>query len=196
MLKAIQYIEIPDEFELVENNFPPIGSAIELTYRHKRRPAVEIVLFYRGTRIAASRAADFRSLVQQTQIIFDHSSNGQQAVSQFHLQAVLGNIGNNQTINHGIGSAGPSFFLEKLQVQLINGKHVLAAEGFFHESDGDPNMYFCGIFFDCDPTDSEYCRVEEVLFQAPDLNLFQRHRPDFDKTLSSIQWAEELSASD
>jgi hypothetical protein len=46
-----------------------------------------------------------------------------------------------------------------------------------------------GIFFDATPDDKQYCQIEEVVFQAPTWELFEKFFPQFQKTLNSIRWS-------
>ncbi len=201
----IGQILLPEGFEELEQQEPGLLSCgWQKRFLYSKNRSLEISLFYRGAGIGLENAAGFRSLLEAGPRLFieqgaanlvsaDSKPQGMFELKELlkSLTCCLGNLKNNQLLNPASGVYGPAFFLERLEVLELVGKNVLLAKGYFHGPDGDARTYYCGIFIDASPQDAKRCRIEEVIFQAAEEHVFERHFPAFVSALASIVWNKE-----
>ena len=106
-------------------------------------------------------------------------------------------IGDNQLTvpNTGADSRTPAFHLESARVEMINGKNVIAIDGWFNRSgdntqpkttvDEHSRRFYTGIFFDAD---GKSTKVDELYLIADDQASFDSNRTIFNNALSKIKW--------
>jgi hypothetical protein len=188
---AVQDMQLPADFEFGQDLLGGMGLNWLKSYQAVENKDVQISLFYRGTPNTAESVAGFRFLLSMQGVLFDVDKGDPDEQTRKRicsLETALGNAGNNQITNKASGISGPRFFLEKIHVINLNSKSVMAIQGYFHGYDGEVHNHYMGVFFDATPDDKTYCQIEEVVFQAPTWELFERYFPQFQKTLNSIRW--------
>ena len=191
---SVSDMQLPADFEFGQDLTGGIALNWLKSYHAVANRDVQISLFYRGTASPADSIVGFRKLLKTQGVVFDNANgdaDSKTAQTIESLNAALGNAGNNQITNKAVGVTGPRFFLEKIHVILLNAKPVMAVQGYFHSYDGTIDNYYMGIFFDGSPEDEKYCRIEEVVFQAPSWALFEKYFPSFQKTLNTITWSDK-----
>lgn len=184
---AIAKIDMPSGFELMEETRGGMGMNWLRVYSPKQMEDVRISLFYRGAPELAEYARVFRSVLQTPAVLFDDLSGPNDEGAQARvrsIQSCLGNAGNNQITNPD----NARFVLEKIQTINLCGRPVMAVQGYFYGPDGQTDNNYMGIFYDATPNDKEYCKIEEVVFEASNWDLFEKYFPEFQKTLNSIRW--------
>jgi hypothetical protein len=189
---AVKDMQLPADFEFEQDLLGGMGLNWLKTYHAVQNNDVQISLFYRGTPNTAASVEGFRYLLKIEGVIFDVENGEPDEKTLKRIESIetaLGNAGNNQITNTATGIAGPRFFLEKIQIITLSGKPIMAVQGYFHGYDGELHNHYFGVFFDATPQDTEYCQIEEVVFQAPSWDLFEKYFAQFQKTLNSIRWS-------
>lgn len=187
---AIQSMELPARFELSKSSLSGLGMSWLKSLRTAEDKDVEIAFFYRGSPCNAGAVETFRLLLKaDIAVVFDYQDEVVNADVVNQLGTVLGNCKNNQISNRNIGNAGPRFYLEKIHVVRLNKRPVMSIQGYFHDPDGDIRNHLMGVFFDASPDDPAQCRIEELVFQAPNIDLFNKYMPDFLSALQTIHWS-------
>lgn len=185
---VIQKIDMPSGFELNEETRGGMGMNWLRVYSPKGVDGVSISLFYRGAPELVEYARVFRSLLKNPAVVFDDSDGPKDEGAQARvrsIQSCLGNAGNNQITN----PEHSRFYLEKIQTIELCGRPVMAVQGYFFGPDGQVDNNYMGVFFDATPDDREACRIEEIVFEAANWDLFEQYFAEFQKTLNSVRWA-------
>jgi hypothetical protein len=149
--------------------------------------SVEIGIFHDGSTLGDTICDAFRATLQSgPRTIFDTDRviNDDQALAA-SLSTALGNAGQNQ-LTAG-GTEWELFALERMFVTEISGRSALRITGYFRDEAGIPVNYYEAISFDGTPKEG-HCRIFQVYLQAATQELFQLLKPEFDKTLSSIEF--------
>lgn len=194
---AIKSIKLPDSFARGETLYGGMGQNWRRSFHPREKKdslEVSITSMFRGSPTAVNDASIFRKiLAEPPRVIYSSDSRSshlchpkaQLLVSE--MVDVLGNAGNNQLTNCETGVGGPRFYLQRMESILLNGKKVLAVYGVFHNSQMEPQAYYCGLFVDSDP-EREDCVIEELVFEAQTKELYEKYRSSFEKALATIQW--------
>jgi hypothetical protein len=187
----IKSMRLSSDWSEGETESGNIGYRYLRPFKMKDNDAVRIVLFYRGMPISPQATDAFRKYLKgRTQILFaDNEASPSAEASIRELSEVLDNTANNQLLNkEEEGWQGPHFLLKKVEVTRIAARTVLSVRGCFIEP-GTTNRLneYWGIFADGKP-DSAECPVEEIYFEAPSEELFQRHVSQFFEALGTIHW--------
>jgi hypothetical protein len=156
-------------------------------------PEVKLQIFRRGYPMEALDAQAFRkALAGAPNVIFEKKEQKRPSQTEVNalteLKEVLGNAGNNQVINTRKDYLGPSFMIERLDALIWKGKSVLAARGWFRDTDEDVRVNdYCGIFIDGSAGNSP-CQVDEIFLESPNEELYTAYLPAFKEFLDSIAW--------
>jgi hypothetical protein len=97
----------------------------------------------------------------------------------------LGNAGQNQLT--AAGSEWELFSLERMSVFELSGRQALRIFGFFRDEVGQPINYYESVNIDGTPLE-DHCRIFQVYLQAPTKELFDDFKPEFGRTLNSIEF--------
>lgn len=202
---GISRIDLPSDWTVNRRN-SGIG---ELTVAAPRgaQGETEISVYNRGRPLPQSDSQAFDAVLENVErtgvgrLLFDSSwgdylnndPNRREEIGRQMqtLSGVLGRtqLGDNQFTNsrkHPDPQA-PSFHVERVQVELINGRSVLSVDGYMPSpADGKPVRYFTGIFAP-NPT-SQGTYVNEVFLQATNRSDFLAKKVPFLQTLQSIKW--------
>lgn len=154
-------------------------------------PKVKVCLFYRGLPLSEESSTLFRRhLNGRPQVIFSESQPAQSNTVQTltELREVLDNTANNQILNNEDGFHGPHFQLTLAEVAQIGGRNALSVRGWYHDpGDTTPISQYWGLFYD-DKSEEKSCPVQEIYFEAPNAELFEKYLPEFTEVLGSIRW--------
>lgn len=184
---AIAKIDMPPGFAQRDEVRGGMGMNWLRVHSPTQDDGVSISLFYRGAPELAEYAKTFRALLKSPAIIFDDQDgpNDEGALEKVRgMQSCLGNAGNNQFTNPD----NARFALEKIQTITLSGRPVMAVQGFFYGPDGKPDNNYFGVFYDATPKDPEFCRIEEIVFEAVSWELFEKYFSAFQASLNSIRW--------
>jgi len=194
---VIKSIVIPDSFRRGEILYGGMGRNWRRSFhpREKRdAEEVSITSFYRGGAAAGSDSQILRELLARAprQIFSSMESDKHPCPPQTQyllskMADILGNIGNNQFTNSETGIGGPRFRMEHMETIILNSRAVLSVCGVFHNSQLQPQNYYWGIFVDARPEGKD-CLIEELVFEAETKTLYEKYRPAFQKSLTSIHW--------
>jgi hypothetical protein len=148
-----------------------------------------ISVFYRGFPVSDAGAASFNQLLAQlkpgtsSKLLFGDSLKD--------LTEILGDTtaGDNQYTNPvQPGSDNvPMFFVQSAQLADLNGRTVLAVEGYFTTETGEPLRYFSGVFIDTDGTGAV---IHEVFLQSKSKDDMMMQKSVYRNALKSIKWAD------
>ncbi len=181
-------VKIPTGFSPKDQSRGQIGVNWQLRFQASNRQEVSLTLFYRGQPINTEASGNFRSALSTgTRVLFNPHDNIAETDTITSLSEAMGNAGDNQLVNFESGYRGPCFNLEKAEVQDLNGRKVLVADGRFKDEHGNLTNVYRGIFIDANPTEAK-CRIEEVFLQAPSERLFAQYLPLFRQAIESIEW--------
>jgi hypothetical protein len=202
---GFETISMPDNWQMKEMGVAPPG----YLFRADAPKAADthISVYSRGRSLNSDDQHAIKSAIDSAQgkpkLLFDSSwdVNGtykndparKQAVEQQmkSLAGVLGEsqLGDNQFTNNKRppDPGAPVFHIERAEVQNINGKQVLAIEGYYPSiKDGSPERFFTGIFAPKDEGGGTV--VHEAFLQSNDKMQFVANKAPFRKTLNSIHW--------
>lgn len=195
---VIKSIKLPDSFARGETLHGGMGQNWRRSFhpREKRDSSqVSITSLFRGSPTECREASSFRKVLAQPPGLIFCSAEDSQHLCHPEAHALikemaeaLGNAGNNQLTNFEKGVGGPRFRLQRMEVLEISGRKVLAVYGVFHNSNMEPQAYYCGLFVDAAPG-KEDCAIEELVFEAQTKELYEKYRLGFEKAISTIQWA-------
>ncbi|MBC7997241.1 MAG: hypothetical protein IAF58_04830 [Leptolyngbya sp.] len=117
----------------------------------------------------------------------------QQALKEMmkNLTNVLGpsHMGDNQFVNRAgpTDKYAPAFHVDRLELKNVNGKTVLAAEGYFvNNKTGKPSSHFSGIFAEKRTEGGSI--VNQISLQSGDKFAHEANRLTYEKTLKSVTW--------
>jgi hypothetical protein len=149
--------------------------------------SAEIGIFHDGSILSDTICDAFRSALQSGfRTIFDTDRvfNNEQPLAAL-LSTGLGNAGQNQLTV--AGTEWELFTLERMSVTEVVGHAALQVTGYFRDENGVPVNYYETLCFDGTASE-DHCRIFQVYLQAATSELFQLFKPEFDKTLGSIEF--------
>jgi len=196
-------IDLPDGWNVKELSAPPPG------YCHEAKSGnASITLFSTGRSLGEDAEAAFRKTIDsaagKTKMLFDSTwekspsyqndpARQKQIADQIkELRGALGHtqLGDNQFTNQAKppDPKAPAFHIDRLEVQTVNGKQVLAVEGHYTSiKDGSPERYYSGILAPTE-NDDRATTIHQVSLESADKMNFMANKAPFRKTLSSIEW--------
>lgn len=209
-LGAIDKILLPPEFAPASKEYGGRGdnwlvqfSTQSAVGTEKPEEDVQICFFYRGR---ASDRGDTETLRRLTDRSAHSPGNQLLKADQeepaaedlellFALFDVMGNVGDNQYTRNftdrATGLSGAGFHLQSLELLTVSTRTMLAARGYYHDFQGQPNNYYKGVFFDAAAAEP-LARIEEIYLQSKNAEIFEKYLPAFDRCLATIQWLSVL----
>lgn len=189
---ALKSMKLPTGWKTGEEVYGQIGLNWKRCFQPDGADNVTITVFYRGRPLEPEPSTRFREALNGEQKVLYAEGNGEPLTQERNLLAglyeALGNTGDNQIVNHESGFRGPCFHIQKLEQECLNGRNVLAVEGWFRDEEDNLVNAYRGIFFDASPEDT-LCKIEEVFLQARDRSLFSEYLPSFHQTIKTITWS-------
>lgn len=155
--------------------------------------SVKMQLLNRGYPLSKEDTQNLRkTLSQSPRVIFQRKDGTEPSQTEMELISslaeVLGNLADNQVLNHESDDLGPPFMLERVDVLDWKGRSVLAVRGWFRDPEQDLRVNnYCGLFVDANPAEPE-CRVEEIFLEAPNEDLLIKYMPMFKESIDSLVW--------
>jgi hypothetical protein len=147
-----------------------------------------ISVFYRGFPVSDAGAAQFKQLLAQLnpggspKLLFGDTLKD--------MAEIMGDTttGDNQYTNPAQPGSDnvPMFFVQSAQLIDLNGRIVLAVEGYFTTENGEPLRYFAGVFIDTDGTGAV---IHEVFLQAKVKDEMMMQKSVYRNAVKSIKWA-------
>jgi hypothetical protein len=201
-LDAIAEMEFPSSWA----RFDQAGSrSRSVVFRPADNPSTEIGFLERNRPVDEQSAALFQNLVGSglptpRSLYSDKAGSNAQDEQMFKtLASALGSslVGDNQLSCPQTGPAcrTPAFHLDSARVETINGKNVIAVDGYFAQldeqaqpkmdHDGPAKRYYSGIFFDAGGNGS---KVDEMYLTADDQASFQSNKAVYRSATQSIKW--------
>jgi hypothetical protein len=186
---SFKSIEMPKGFRFEGEEIGGRGENWLRVYRADSTDRVKISVRFSGFPLAPMDTQSFRQVLKlEPQTIFEKGGQNNQLENVQSVAFALGNTGDNQVCNMEKGPYGPVFELEKMKVDVVNGRKVVKIRGWFHGADMVPQHYFSGIFADGSPR-SEECRVEELYLEAYTEDLYKEYLPVFEGVVDSLSWS-------
>lgn len=192
---AIKGMELPSRFEKGEEELGGMGNNWTIPYHPPGRKDVELTFHYRGTPETGISATGCKLLLEKKpHFIFKRPEKAFKIRESVNntleaLAPILGNAGDNQVTNTNTGMRGPRFNVDKVETIDVNGKTVIAVNGFFHSYKAldDLQTFYYGIFYDATP-ESIDAQIEEFFYQAETKKAFTEFWEDFYRALNTIVW--------
>jgi hypothetical protein len=201
-LSGINSIQIPPDWLKVEKNSPLGDSTI---FRHSLNDNTQISFYSDRSPTDPKSASVFKSLVDSAgptpKLLYgksSHASNEANIHIIKQLSDALGStlVGDNQ-LTAG-NERTPAFHLDSARVETINGKNVIAVDGWFSrlddkadvimDSNGPAKRRYTGIFFDSAAAHSKETKIKELYLLADDNISFVGNKATFKTALKSIEW--------
>lgn len=181
----------------------PIGRAVVLS--RSSTPKTEITLLERRVPLDQHSARIFCDIVHSSSRMMPlvlYRAGGASPANLGTIKALSSAFGANQVGDNQVSapqvradSRRPAFHLDSAGVETINGKTVIAVEGWFSQLDeraeikmdwdGPAKRFYSGIFFSADANAQ---RVSEIYVIADNKTEFVSGKAAFRTMLRSIQW--------
>lgn len=148
---------------------------------------ITINVFFRGYPVSEEAIKALKELLERKQ-----ATNAPQDLSEDEirdLSHVFGRntVGDNQYTNDGQKGNYDYHVFHMLSAQTINlrGRTVIQVTGTFQDEHGTPTTEYSGYLFQSSVVPDN---IEEIFFQAPTRELYDKHLKDFEESLTSLQW--------
>jgi len=204
-LDAIEQMELPASWA----RFDQVGSrSSSVVFRPADNPSTEIGFLERNRPVDDKSAALFENLVGSIlptpRVLYSDKDGANAQNEQLFktLASALGSslVGDNQLSCPQTGPAcrKPAFHLDSARVETINGKNVIAVDGWFTQMDekaqpkmdhdGPAKRYYSGIFFDAAGSGGSGGKVDEMYLTADDKASFMSNKAVYRSATQSIKW--------
>ncbi|MDR3612990.1 MAG: hypothetical protein P4L53_05435 [Candidatus Obscuribacterales bacterium] len=199
---AISSVELPTSWRCSKQN-SEIGNS--LSFRSATNPKAQINFAERSQPVPEQAANAFKQIIDPDaptpRIVYSANldSNGEGAATIKSLASALGSnlVGDNQLTSPqgGENARQPAFHLDSALVETINGKNVIAVDGWFTQMDEKANIkmglhgplkrYYTGIFYDAD---GKGTKIDQMYLVADDKDAFVSTKGVFRSSTKSIEW--------
>ena len=202
-LDAISELELPASWGCFEQN-SAMGHSV--VFLRSKNEATQISFFERERPVDQKSADAFANVVSSTlptpRVLYsdNHQADAQSGALFKTLASALGSslVGDNQLTSSPSSKTGarqPAFHLESARVETLNGKNVIAVNGWFTQlddraqikmaGDGPAKRYYSGIFFEAGGNGT---KVDEMYLVADDKPSFLSSNATFLAATKSIKW--------
>lgn len=188
---GIDSVSMPAGFHK-KNRPANVSTVVDQKFSPEDTDDVRIRFFYRGMPLSEEGAIAFRDCLSKApHLIYAYEPDAVVTeASRKELESLrdaLDYLAHNQAMRSG--KEAIHFQLEELRTLDINGRIVLAVQGWFYAPGTDePQDHLYGVFFDASPR-KEVCHIEELLLEARSWDDFEKHYPLFKQSLDSVRWA-------
>ena len=188
-LGALDQIELPPDFVLVDETFGRMALVWKQQYNPPGDETVQIVFYYRGKAENAADTKTFRSVLDNGPFVYLAKNKVDNDINSvtLKLRLILGNVGDNQYSRKFTEYTGQHFNLTAFKVAPINSRLAIHVSGQFISVRDTIDYYYQGIFFDGTPGDKN-CSIEEVFLQTESEAQFENYQSAFEQSLATIQW--------
>jgi hypothetical protein len=201
-LDAINEMKLPGTWGRFERT-SAMGHSV--VFRRSKHEETQISFCRRDRAVDEKSAEAFKNLVSSNlptpRVLYSHNLGANvQNLEMFRtLASALGSslVGDNQLAMpaNACDSRQPAFHLDSARVETLNGKNVVAIDGWFTQmderaqikmaADGPVKRYYSGIFFNADGKGTE---VDEIYLIADDKPSFVSSKATFLAATKSIKW--------
>jgi len=201
-LDGIASMQLPSKWFKIEQN---TRRADATTFRPSTIDNTQISFYGRIQPLDEQSGEAFKQVINADlptpRIIY---SEAMQADSKANIQTIkdlssaFGStlVGDNQLTSST--SRQPAFHLETAKVETVNGKNVIAVDGWFTQSDdhakikmdenGPVKRRYSGVFFEVNKPGSVAPKIKEMYLLADDNISFTSNKAAFRTALKSIEW--------